>query len=326
MRVARRFVWAWMSLTVLSGCDDSSVNVCFGDVVFCNQAFSPVARAGANQTVVSGDVVTLNGSNSSSNGGSIESFSWTQTSGPTVALTDANKARATFVAPAVVTNTTLTFRLTVVNGAGRAGSDSTTVTVQPRSAAAVAEALQLLDGPLQPATTVAVPAAETCASATSALPPDLAAAQRGLWLAARSLAIVKELDANDPSSFLDAARVLVAEHAQPADDLPGRIESFGFALLGSLVQQRDPALQGAVSARQQRATLPEDLAALLGGASEVTGINGVNVETVADPAAANGQAMTQLLAARAQCIVPANALGMTAAAWRVIAAAKVPVE
>ena len=326
MRVAMRFVWAWLSLTVLSGCDDSSVSVCFGDVVFCNQTFNPVARAGADQTVVSGDVVTLNGSNSSSNGGSIESFSWAQTSGPAVALTDADRARATFVAPAVVSDTALTFRLTVVNGAGRADSDSTAVTVQPRAAAAVVVALQLLDGSLQPATTAAVPAADTCVSATTALPPAPAAAQRGLWLAARSLAIVKELDTNDPSSFLDAARVLVTEHAQPSDDLPGRIESFGFALLGSLAQQRDPALQSTVSARQQHATLPDDLAALLAGASAVTDTNGVNVETVADPAAANGQAMTQLLAARTQCIVPANALEMTAAAWRVIAAAKVPAE
>ncbi len=101
--VVVRRVWrifAGIVLTTLFGCGDGSVNACFGDAAFCHFAFNPVARPGPDQTVASGDVVTLDGSNSTPSGG-IRSYSWTQTGGPAVTLTDANKARATFVAPSV---------------------------------------------------------------------------------------------------------------------------------------------------------------------------------------------------------------------------------
>jgi hypothetical protein len=47
--------------------------VCFGSAAFCSQAFDPVASAGPDQTVVSGSVVTLDGSASE---GDIDSYSW----------------------------------------------------------------------------------------------------------------------------------------------------------------------------------------------------------------------------------------------------------
>ncbi len=96
---------ASFGLTTLSACDDASVKVCVGDVVFCSGAFDPTARAGADQTVAVGDLVTLDGSNSESNGGSIKSYSWSQTGGTAVTLTDANKARATFMAPVAAADT-----------------------------------------------------------------------------------------------------------------------------------------------------------------------------------------------------------------------------
>ena len=323
MRFPRSLPCAWFLLTMLSGCgDDSSVHVCIGDVVFCNQVFDPVAKAGADQTVASGDLVTLNGSNSISNGGSIQSYSWAQTSGPVVALTDANKARATFTAPAVTTDTALTFRLTVVNDADRADTASTVVTVQPAVAAALATALELFDGPLQPAlTTTATPSAEGCASATRGLSPDQTSAQIGLWLAARSIAIAKGVDANDPSGFLDISRVLVAEHPTPTADVAGRIESFGFALLGSLTQERDPALRDAIVARLTGAAMLDDPAGLLGGRSAVTDADGVAIEAVADSAVETTRATARLLAARSQCVATASALELTAAGLRVIASA-----
>ena len=59
---------AWLSLTALLGCGgDSSVAVCFGTATFCSQAFKPVANAGPDQTVTSGSLVTLDGSNSEGN-------------------------------------------------------------------------------------------------------------------------------------------------------------------------------------------------------------------------------------------------------------------
>ena len=61
----------------------------------------PVAIAGQNQTVNSGDRVTLDGSGSRDPDGSIASYSWTQTKGPSVDLIDANTSVAKFVAPRV---------------------------------------------------------------------------------------------------------------------------------------------------------------------------------------------------------------------------------
>lgn len=174
----------WVSVTALFGCGDGSVSVCFGDVVFCNQALKPVANAGPDQTVTPGALVTLDGSNSV---GTIQTYSWTQTGGPSVALTDANKARATFVAPNVAVAVTLTFRLTVVNSVNQADIASTNVVVLPPAAAALSRAIELLEGPLQPTQTAALNtgnAAGGCSLATIDLPPAQTAAQIGLWLAA----------------------------------------------------------------------------------------------------------------------------------------------
>lgn len=126
---AKRWLLAWFSLTALLGCGgDSSVALCFGDTRFCSQAFNSVAKAGPDQTVASGSLVTLDGSDSE---GNVNSYSWAQTRGPTVALSNANSAVATFIAPNVTSAVTLSFRLTVVNETNQADTDSTSVIVQP---------------------------------------------------------------------------------------------------------------------------------------------------------------------------------------------------
>ena len=120
---------AGFSLTALLGCGgDTSVAFCFGDAQFCSQAFSPVAKAGPDQTVASGSLVTLDGSDSE---GNVNSYSWAQTGGPTVALSNASGAVATFIAPNVTSAVTLSFRLTVVNKTKQADTDATSVIVQP---------------------------------------------------------------------------------------------------------------------------------------------------------------------------------------------------
>lgn len=125
----KRWLLAWLSLTVLLGCGgDTSVAICFGDAQFCAQTFQPVANAGADQTVSSGSVVTLDGSASD---GEIDSYSWAQTGGPAVSLSGANSAIATFIAPFVSSAVTLTFQLTVVGETKQADTDSTNVFVQP---------------------------------------------------------------------------------------------------------------------------------------------------------------------------------------------------
>jgi len=120
---------SWFSLTALFGCGgDTSVALCFGDARFCSQAFNPVAKVGPDQTVASGSLVTLDGSDSE---GSVDSYSWAQAGGPTVALSNASGAVATFIAPNVTSAVTLSFRLTVVNKTKQADTDSTSVIVQP---------------------------------------------------------------------------------------------------------------------------------------------------------------------------------------------------
>jgi hypothetical protein len=97
-----------------------------------------------------------------------------------------------------------------------------------------------------------------------------------------------------------------------------QIESLGFMLLGSLAQERDPALRDAVAARLEGGTMLDDPAALLAGRSEVTDSRGVAL-TAADPAAANARSVARLLAARSTCVDPAQAVTLTGAGLRVIA-------
>ena len=90
----------------------------------------PRANAEPDQTVAAGSVVMLVGSGSDSDG-EIAGYQWTQTSGPTVSLSNAGQVLASFVAPQVDMTVTLTFRLTVTDDDGAAASDEVSVTIQP---------------------------------------------------------------------------------------------------------------------------------------------------------------------------------------------------
>jgi hypothetical protein len=68
------------------------------------------ANAGSDRTVQEGTLVTLDGSNST---GSITSYSWKQTGGKSVKLTNPDTARSAFIAPDVKKNSILKFRLSV---------------------------------------------------------------------------------------------------------------------------------------------------------------------------------------------------------------------
>ena len=84
----------------------------------------PTANAGPDQTADVGDAVTLNGTGSSDPDGDPLEFSWAQTSGPGVTLSDAAAESPTFEAPAVTGQAMLDFTLTVT-----AGGESDTVTI-----------------------------------------------------------------------------------------------------------------------------------------------------------------------------------------------------
>lgn len=90
---------------------------------------SPVADAGKDQTVMSGDLVYLDGSSSHDEDSLALTFGWEQITGPTVTLLP-TLAKTSFFAPSVVTDTTLTFKLNVSDGELQ-GNSETHVLVHP---------------------------------------------------------------------------------------------------------------------------------------------------------------------------------------------------
>lgn len=99
-----------------------------GGCPLVNQNQNPVANAGNDQSVGSGDTVTLSGAASSDPDGDTLTFSWSQTGGTnTVALSNPAASTTTFTAPSSAD--TLQFTLTVNDGQGGTGTDSVTVNV-----------------------------------------------------------------------------------------------------------------------------------------------------------------------------------------------------
>ena len=94
----------------------------------------PVANAGADQHVYGVKSVTLNGSGSSDQDGTITSNNWVQTAGTAVTLGSANSAIASFISPTVTSATTLNFRLTVTDDYGDSASDTVDIVVHAEDA------------------------------------------------------------------------------------------------------------------------------------------------------------------------------------------------
>jgi hypothetical protein len=95
-----------------------------------------VADAGPDQTVASGQTVTLNGSNSTDIGGpGIRYYLWTQTGGTRAYITNRHAARATFVARASSPQA-LTFQLTVADRYGATATDTCIVNITTSGASA----------------------------------------------------------------------------------------------------------------------------------------------------------------------------------------------
>ena len=114
-------------LTVSDGCltSDDSVNITVKDV-----NHPPVAIAGSDQTVQEDSPVTLDGSYSYDPDGDSITYSWVQTPGTMVTLSDPIGTQTSFTAPLVgQAGETLTFELTVSDGLSD-GTDTVNVIVE----------------------------------------------------------------------------------------------------------------------------------------------------------------------------------------------------
>jgi len=89
----------------------------------------PTARAGIDQVVRFNDTVTLDGSASNDQDGSIASYAWTQVSGTAVTLSATNQAVVTFTSPSSIA--ILVFELVVTDDESAVGKDSVTIYVDP---------------------------------------------------------------------------------------------------------------------------------------------------------------------------------------------------
>jgi predicted RNA-binding protein with TRAM domain len=101
----------------------------------------PVSDAGPDQVVNEGDVVTLDGSNSTDPDDGIASYLWTQTAGPSVTLSAPSAAQTTFTAPVVRSGgASLTFMLRVTDGFGSEATDTCIVNITNGNLPPVADA------------------------------------------------------------------------------------------------------------------------------------------------------------------------------------------
>ncbi len=124
--------------SLLSGSDDVQITASAAAV---NNP--PTANAGPDKTVYSGSEVTLSGSGTDPDNDPL-TFAWSQTSGPTVSLSGANMATASFTAPQVSRDTYLAFRLSVTDSKNAQATDSVQVRVRRSRSKLVAPAT--LDG------------------------------------------------------------------------------------------------------------------------------------------------------------------------------------
>jgi hypothetical protein len=89
----------------------------------------PTADAGIDQTVDEKTLVHLSGAGSSDPDGDTLTFSWKQTGGPSVVLSEVSSVTPSFTAPKVTNDTVLTFELKVADPFGGNSTDSVNIKV-----------------------------------------------------------------------------------------------------------------------------------------------------------------------------------------------------
>jgi|GEM_PF-2705378 len=109
--------------------DSDTVTITVNNTAATNQP--PIASAGTDRPVIPGETVTLDGSGSSDPDDGIGLYTWTQTAGPAVTLSDIHAVQPTFTAPPIDTPTPLTFQLTVQDHTGLTGTDTVDIIIDP---------------------------------------------------------------------------------------------------------------------------------------------------------------------------------------------------
>ncbi|MEV0608140.1 PKD domain-containing protein [Polymorphospora rubra] len=104
---------------------DGTVSPATATIILTSTNTAPVANAGPDQTVQPGALVELDGTASVDPDGTIVAYAWTQTSGPTTALSDPTSAQPTLTAPADIAGTVLVYGLVVTDDRGGASPQDT---------------------------------------------------------------------------------------------------------------------------------------------------------------------------------------------------------
>lgn len=130
MTSLRRLALSMSMAFLLSGCGGGGGGSNSTTGAATNRAPVAVASSSLAQAY-SSQAVTLNGNGSADQDGSIASFQWVQTSGPSLSITNGNTASASWTVPPVSEQVTFTFRLTVTDNAGAAATATTSVVVDP---------------------------------------------------------------------------------------------------------------------------------------------------------------------------------------------------
>ena len=132
------------ALTLNDGNQDSVADEVVITVIN-NQA--PTANAGADiGPINAGDIVTLNGGQSTDPDADALTYAWTQVSGPAVDLSDATSQSPTFTAPDVGSLSELVFELVVNDGRVDSLPDRVSVSVQPVGSIRIVQRVSGPDG------------------------------------------------------------------------------------------------------------------------------------------------------------------------------------
>ncbi|HLM76627.1 MAG TPA: PKD domain-containing protein, partial [Polyangiaceae bacterium] len=115
----------------VQGISNTPFPTVIADATTCEGA--PAASAGPDQTVAANDTVTLDASASSDPNGDTLTFTWKQTGGAAVLLSDATTATAKFTAPGLPENEVLTFEVTVSDGKASATDTVDVLVLKPSS-------------------------------------------------------------------------------------------------------------------------------------------------------------------------------------------------